>query len=220
MGIEYSDEVRYMDEVGVVSARPTTSTTIGWAAVFSGAVIGLGVGLLGSMLFLGWPSIPGRQSFGTTCVVARGTTIVATFLGAFIAGLLAGPRGFGAGLAHGMTLWGVLVVGLLASAIPILERVRDDVPCGHRDHDLFGDIGELLVGVLDAADRTRRRGHRGMWRCPAPFRSTGRHGTSVCRTGSRSRDDHTIGAAARARADPRGGPQRQDLMRRRRWFSH
>jgi hypothetical protein len=122
MDIQYSDEMRYMDDVDVVSARPTTATTIRWAAVFSGAVIGLGVGLLGSMLFLGLAFDTGTAEFRDNLAWwLAGTAIVATFFGAFIAGLLAGPRGFGAGLAHGMTLWGVLVVGLLASAIPILS---------------------------------------------------------------------------------------------------
>jgi len=122
MDVDYTDETRYMDDVDVVATRPTTTrTTIRWAAVFSGAVIGLGLGLLGSMLFLG-------LAFDTGTAEVRdnlswwlaGTAIVATFLGAFIAGLLAGPRGFGAGLAHGLTLWGVLIVGLLAAAVPIL----------------------------------------------------------------------------------------------------
>ncbi|MDQ1424818.1 MAG: hypothetical protein QOD72_2316 [Acidimicrobiaceae bacterium] len=121
MDVDYTDEMGYMDEVGVVSARPTTTTTIRWAAVFSGAVIGLGVGLLGSMLFLGLAFDTGTAEFRDNLSWwLAGTAIVATFLGAFIAGLLAGPRGFGAGLAHGMTLWGVLVVGLLAAAVPIL----------------------------------------------------------------------------------------------------
>jgi MFS family permease len=115
----YTDEVRYRDEVDTVSARPTT---IRWAAVFSGAVIGLGLGLLGSMLFLALAFDTGTAEFRDNLSWwLAGTAIVATFLGAFIAGILAGSRGFGAGLAHGMTLWGVLIVGLLAAAIPILS---------------------------------------------------------------------------------------------------
>lgn len=118
MDVADTDEVRYRDEVGL-SDGPTT---IRWAAVFSGAVIGLALGLLGAMLFLALALDTGTAEFRDNLSWwLAGTAIVATFLGAFVAGRLAGSRGFGAGLAHGMTLWGVLVVLLVAAAVPILS---------------------------------------------------------------------------------------------------
>lgn len=100
------------------------ATAVRWSAVFSGAVVGLAVAVLGAMLFL-------ALAIDTRTPVIRdnltwwlaGTAIAATFIGAFLAGLVAGPRGIGPGLAQGVTLWGVLVAALVAAAVPILAAV-------------------------------------------------------------------------------------------------
>ncbi len=111
-------DLAYMD---ATDAPRATTTAVQWAAVFSGAVIGLGLGLLGAMLFLALALDNGTAAFRDHLSWwLAGTAIAATFLGAFAAGVLAGPRGTGAGLAHGLTLWGVLLAGLVAAAVPIL----------------------------------------------------------------------------------------------------
>jgi hypothetical protein len=95
-----------------------------WRAVFSGAVIGLGVLVLLSAMFavIGFGGHPATMS-GNFRWYEAGSAIFATFLGAYLAAWFAGIRGIGAGLANAATLWGISVIGVVLVAVPSVMRI-------------------------------------------------------------------------------------------------
>ena len=134
-------------------------TAVRWSAVFSGAVIGLAVAVLGAMLFLALAIDTGTSEVRDNLTWwLAGTAIAATFVGAFLAGLIAGPRGVGAGLAQGVTLWGVLVAAVVAAAVPILAAVgttitvnTDVTTFSFRSVTFWSAFWTLVIGLGAAA---------------------------------------------------------------------
>src|ERR1700737_3677244 len=82
-----------------------------WGAVFSGTVIGLSLTLLAGSL---WVALAfgshQRLFYDHLAWWLAGTAIGATFLAALIASAVSGTRGAGAGLATGLTTWGLIVL--------------------------------------------------------------------------------------------------------------
>src|SRR5580700_9376790 len=97
----------------------TASPLVRWGAVFSGAVVALALTLLAGTL---WVAL----AFGSHDAVFfnhlawwfGGTAIAGMFIAALIAAGVSGARGRAAGLANGVTTWGVVVLGGLAAGIP------------------------------------------------------------------------------------------------------
>ena len=90
------------------------SSLIRWGPVFAGAVIGLGLAVMVSALWFALAFDRGTAAFRNYLDWwLAGTAIGAILVGAFIAGLASARRGPGSGLLEGLTLWGVLVIGLL-----------------------------------------------------------------------------------------------------------
>lgn len=82
---------------------------ISWGAVFAGALVGIGIMVLLTALWLALAA-----GTGPAWVVAnltwifRGTAIFAILLAGFLAGWFAVGRGPGSGLLHGLTVWGLI----------------------------------------------------------------------------------------------------------------
>jgi hypothetical protein len=95
-----------------------------WRAVFSGAVIGLGVLILLSALFaaIGFGAHSTTVS-GNFRWYEAGSAIFSMFLGAYFAAWFAGIRGLGSGLANAATLWGISVIGVVLVAVPSVMRI-------------------------------------------------------------------------------------------------
>lgn len=90
-----------------------------WGPVVAGVLIGLGVFALVNSLWLAFAYDSGNGWVSDNLGWYIGATAAgALFLAGFSAGLLAGVRGMGAGLANGITTWGLLFVLSLTAIIP------------------------------------------------------------------------------------------------------
>jgi hypothetical protein len=90
-----------------------------WNAVFAGPVIALAAGAVAGMLWLALAYGSHRHLFYQHLDWwIGGTAIFAMFLAGLLAEASSGMRGIMAGLVTGMTTWGLVVLGILAIAIP------------------------------------------------------------------------------------------------------
>ena len=90
-----------------------------WNAVFAGTVIALAAGTVVGMLWLSLAYGSHRHLFYQHLDWwIGGTAIFAMFLAGLLAGASSGTRGITAGLLTGLTTWGLVVLGILAIAIP------------------------------------------------------------------------------------------------------
>jgi hypothetical protein len=99
-----------------------------WSAVFAGTVIALGAGTVLGMLWLALAYGSHRHVFYEHLDWwIGGTAIFAMVLAGFLAGASSATRGAGAGLVTGLTTWGLVVIGILAIAIPALLATSNTV---------------------------------------------------------------------------------------------
>ena len=92
-----------------------------WGGVFAGTVIGLAVGGLLSLLWLGLAYGSHRHLFYQHLDWWLGATaIFAMLLAGVVAGASSSARGVTAGIANGVTAWGLVVLGAAAFGIPAL----------------------------------------------------------------------------------------------------
>jgi putative membrane protein (TIGR04086 family) len=142
--------------------RAVRPTVVRWGAVLSGTAIGLA--LLGLLTAL-WVSL----AYGSNVDVVRdnlgwfiGASAVASlFIGALLAGYYAGVRGWGPGMANGLTMWGVLFVLSLGIGVPSIFNVLNlgrqvtASPAGLLqpgvDQALWATFWALLIGAVAAA---------------------------------------------------------------------
>jgi hypothetical protein len=127
--------------------RAVRPTVVRWAAVLSGAAIGLALlGLLTALWF--------ALAYGSNVDAVRdnlswfeGASAVASlFIGAMLAGYYAGVRGWGPGMANGLTMWGVLFVLSFGIGLPSVLNVLN---LG-RQVSAGSSIGLFQPGVNDA----------------------------------------------------------------------
>ena len=112
------------DDVVVLADGAAPRSRIRWAAVFAGMVLSVGLLVLLSSLWL-------AIAYGSDeAFVVRnlewfvGASAVGCLLiGGFLAGRLSGVPGAGTGLAHGLTLWALTLLVVLAIGIPSVINV-------------------------------------------------------------------------------------------------
>jgi hypothetical protein len=106
-----------------VVANPSR-TLIRWGAIFGGLVLGLGLLVLLSSL---WFALAYGSNITTISSNMRwfiGVSAVASlFIAGILTGYLSGVRGFGTGMLHGFTLWGLLLLVTLTIGIPSILNV-------------------------------------------------------------------------------------------------
>jgi hypothetical protein len=101
----------------IVSPAPL----VRWGGVFAGTIIGLALTLLAGSLWSALAFASHRAVFYNHLAWwFAGTGIVATFIAALVAAAVSGNRGLSAGLANGVTTWGLLVIGSFAGGIAAL----------------------------------------------------------------------------------------------------
>lgn len=112
------------DDVVVLAESAAPRSRIRWAAVFAGMVLSVGLLVLLSSLWL-------AIAYGSDeAFVVRnlewfvgGSAVGCLLIGGFLAGRLSGVPGAGTGLAHGLTLWALTLLVVLAIGIPSVINV-------------------------------------------------------------------------------------------------
>jgi hypothetical protein len=114
----------YTHTTTVYGNDEVTPTLINWRAVFGGAVIGISILALLSALWLAM-AFPSNVDFIRDNLrwFLAGTGIFALFVAGYLAGVISGARGLGAGLIQALTLWALVVIASIAVAIPAALRI-------------------------------------------------------------------------------------------------
>lgn len=115
---------RPSDVTVVTDADPTTRPRIRWGAVLAGMVLAVALLVLLSSLWFALAFDSGEATIRDNLEwFVGGSAIVCVLIGGFAAGRLSGVPGAGPGLAHGLTLWAVTLLIVLAIGIPSLINV-------------------------------------------------------------------------------------------------
>jgi hypothetical protein len=103
---------------------PTGMPLIRWGAIFGGAVLGFGLLILASMLWLSLAYGSNMTTIHDNLAWYLGiSAIVALFIGGVLTGYLSGVRGAGTGFLHGLTLWALILIVAISVGIPSLLNV-------------------------------------------------------------------------------------------------
>jgi hypothetical protein len=101
-----------------------SSARIRWGAVLAGGVLSVALMLLASSLWLALGYGSGVDFVARDLRWFIGGTVVASLLiGGFTAARLSGLHGLGAGLAHGLTLWALVLLVALSVGVPSIFNV-------------------------------------------------------------------------------------------------
>ncbi len=112
-------------------ARGRITDLVRWGAVAAGVVIGLGFFAVLNALWLALGSGTGNGWVtGNLDWLVGGTAAFALMLAGFLAGFFAGPRGKAAGLANGVTAWGLLFLLSLTAVIPGAVNLTNNLAAG------------------------------------------------------------------------------------------
>jgi hypothetical protein len=133
------------DVTVVGDADPTSRPRIRWGAVLAGMVLAVALLVLASSLWF-------ALAFGSDQEVIRrnlewyigASAVVCVLVGGFAAGRLSGVPGAGPGLAHGLTLWAVTLLIVLAVGIPSVINVLN---LGRITTELDATRGLIAQGV-------------------------------------------------------------------------
>ena len=134
----------------VVDVDPTRTPLIRWGAVVAGAVWGLAVMALLATLWLALAFPSGIDVIRDNLewfIAASGA--FSLFIAGVVAGALTDNRGPAAGWLHGMTAWGLLLIGALVFGVPSvfglfsageLRTIQGGPDRGRRERRDVGDI--------------------------------------------------------------------------------
>lgn len=124
-----------------------TPTLINWRAVFGGAVIGIGILVLLSTLWLALAFPSGVSVIEDNLKwFLGGTAIFALFVAGYAAGVSSGARGLGAGLAQAFTLWSLILIAAIAIAIPVMRVFNITFEATNVTDLAGGTTGTVLSG--------------------------------------------------------------------------
>lgn len=135
-----------------VRGHGRTGSSIGWGAIFGGALVGASVMLLLTSLWLALTVGPGTNWVGANVAwFIGGTAIFSMLVAGFLAGWWAGSRGPGTGLVHGLTEWG-LVTATSLFAVPGVFSIAAAVGNGPAAPAMTGTafwtvFWSLLIGL-------------------------------------------------------------------------
>jgi cation transport ATPase len=167
-------------------AAEFTPTLINWRSVFGGAVIGIGLMILLSALWL-------ALSFQSNVDWVRdnlewflgGTAILALFVAGYMAGFSSGARGIGAGLAQAFTLWSLITIVTLAVGVPTVFRTLniDEARLGLETDPIWAGFWTMLIalgaclvgGLLGGATPRRSQTMATTGVAPAPVATAAHH---------------------------------------------
>jgi hypothetical protein len=112
------------DEVVVLADAPIPRSRIRWAAVFAGMVLSVALLVLLSSLWLAI-AYGSNEAFVLRNLewFVGASAVGCLLIGGFVAGRVSGVPGAGTGLAHGLTLWALALLIVLAVGIPSVINV-------------------------------------------------------------------------------------------------
>lgn len=136
---------RPTDVTVVADADPTPRPRIRWGAVLAGMVLAVALLVLASSLWFALAFDSGQSLIRDDLEwFVGGSAIVCVLIGGFAAGRLSGVPGAGPGLAHGLTLWAVTLLVVLAVGIPSVINVLN---LGRIATQLDAGAGLIAQGV-------------------------------------------------------------------------
>jgi hypothetical protein len=120
-------------------------TRVRWGAVIAGGVLAVALLLLLSSLWmaLGFGSEASLIADNLEWFIG-GSAIFCLFVGGWVAGRMSGVRGAGAGMAHGATLWAVVLLVTLAVGIPAILNILN---LGRVATEIDRQTGVIAQGV-------------------------------------------------------------------------
>jgi hypothetical protein len=111
------------EDAGTVEAD-SGSALIRWSAIFGGLILGLGLLMVLSSLFLALAYGSGiNEVRDSLSWFIGGSAIFALFVGSILTGYLSGVRSAGTGMLHGFALWGLLLALTITVGIPSILNV-------------------------------------------------------------------------------------------------
>jgi len=124
-----------------------------WGPIVAGVVVGLGFfALLDALWFAIAAGNNGDWVSGNLAWWVGGTGIAALLVAGFVAGLMSGARGAGAGTANGITAWGLLVLVSTVGGIPGALGLSGALDLGlTMQQTLWTLFWSLLIGLASAA---------------------------------------------------------------------
>ena len=124
-----------------------------WGPIVAGVVVGLGFfALFDALWFAIAAGNNGDWISGNLEWWVGGTGIAALLVAGFVAGLMSGARGAGAGTANGVTAWGLLVVLSTVGGIPGALGLSGALDLGLTvQQTLWTLFWSLLIGLVSAA---------------------------------------------------------------------
>jgi hypothetical protein len=133
------------DVITVPDVPAAGRSRIRWGAVFAGMVMAVALLMLLVSLWL-------ALAYGSEADFIRdnlkwfvaGSAVGCLLIGGFMAGRLSGVPGAGAGLAHGLTLWGIALLISLSVGIPSVINVLN---LGRVTTELNNATGVIATGV-------------------------------------------------------------------------
>ena len=120
-------------------------TRLRWGAVIAGGMLAVALLLLLSSLWmaLGFGSEFSYIADNLEWFIA-GSAIFCLFVGGWVAGRMSGVRGAGAGMAHGATLWAIVLLVTLAVGIPAILNILN---LGRVATEIDQQTGVIAQGV-------------------------------------------------------------------------
>ena len=134
----------------MVDTHATGRSVVGWGAVFSGALIGVGVMALLTSLWFAISSGVGVNWVGSHLNwFVGGTAILSLFLAGLFAAWFNESRSIGAGLVHGITEWGLVSTAmlLLVPGVIGVAVASTTVGAGLDGGFLWTTFWSLLIGL-------------------------------------------------------------------------
>jgi hypothetical protein len=125
--------------------EPGLPTRVRWGAVIAGGVLAVALLLLLSSFWmaLGFGSEVDPVAQNLEWFIG-GSAIACLFVGGWVAGRMSGVRGAGAGIAHGATLWAVVLLVTLSIGIPAVLNILN---LGRVATEIGRQTGVIAQGV-------------------------------------------------------------------------
>lgn len=174
-------------------------TRLRWGAVIAGGVLAVALLLLLSSLWmaLGFGSEVSSIADNLAWFIG-GSAIFCLFVGGWVAGRMSGVRGPGAGMAHGATLWAIVLLVTLAVGIPAILNILNlgrvateiDRQTGVIAQGVDASLWATFLSLVGALVAATIGGMIGGMTVPAPAETTLRGGYPTAPTatgGSRTR---------------------------------